>query len=114
MPRRRAASPVVARRFFLPGAPVPALKATIARGSPVPAAGTWHEGGGGWPTMTDGDDKICSAKGCRNPAAYALSWNNPKIHAPERHKIWLACAEHKDSLADFLDRRSFLKEISPL
>jgi hypothetical protein len=75
----------------------------------------------GWSFVTDhdadsidGDDRICSAKGCRNPAAYALSWNNPKIHTAERRKIWLACTEHRDSLADFLQRRGFLKDVSPL
>jgi hypothetical protein len=62
----------------------------------------------------DDDARICSAKGCRNPAAYALSWNNPKIHTPDRRKIWLACADHVESLSDFLDRRSFLREVDPL
>jgi predicted Fe-S protein YdhL (DUF1289 family) len=57
---------------------------------------------------------ICSAKGCRRPAAYALKWNNPKIHDADRRKIWLACDEHRDSLADFLDRRSFLRDVTSL
>jgi hypothetical protein len=60
------------------------------------------------------DERICSAKGCRRLAAYQLIWNNPKLHAPERRKIWLACDEHRASLADFLDRRGFLRQTEPL
>ena len=56
-------------------------------------------------------DLICSAKGCRQPAVWALRWNNPKIHPPERRKTWLACDDHKQSLSDFLDRRGFLREV---
>jgi hypothetical protein len=52
-------------------------------------------------------DIRCSAKGCRRPAVYALLWRNPKIHSPDRTKQWLACAEHRDTLADFLARRDF-------
>ena len=53
---------------------------------------------------------ICSAKGCRQPARWALLWNNPKLHTPDRRKVWLACSEHKQSLSDFLSARSFLRE----
>ena len=56
----------------------------------------------------------CSAKGCRNDASWVLTWNNPKIHAPYREKRWLACNEHRRSLADFLAARSFLRQITPL
>ncbi|NUT32713.1 MAG: acetone carboxylase [Hamadaea sp.] len=59
-------------------------------------------------------DRICSAKGCRNAAVFALSWNNPKIHTPERRKVWLACPEHRESLSAFLDARGFLREVEPL
>lgn len=55
----------------------------------------------------------CSARGCGNPAAWRLLWNNPKIHTPERRKTWLACDEHKQSLSDFLGARSFLREVEP-
>jgi len=58
-------------------------------------------------------EPICSAKGCRREAAYEVRWNNPKIHPPERRKVWLACEEHRESLADFLDRRGFLREVAP-
>jgi hypothetical protein len=55
----------------------------------------------------------CSARGCGQPATWALRWNNPKIHTADRRKTWLACDEHKDSLSDFLQRRSFLREVEP-
>ena len=57
--------------------------------------------------------EICSAKDCRNAATWALLWNNPKIHTPDRRKSWLACDEHKASLSDFLDRRGFLRDVEP-
>ncbi len=60
------------------------------------------------------DERTCSAKGCRQPATYQLVWNNPKLHTADRRKIWLACDEHRASLADFLDRRGFLRETVPL
>jgi hypothetical protein len=55
----------------------------------------------------------CSARGCTNPATWQLLWNNPKIHTPDRRKTWLACDEHRESLSDFLQRRSFLREVEP-
>jgi hypothetical protein len=62
---------------------------------------------------TGSEQAICSAKGCRNPGIWALRWNNPKIHPPERRKTWVACDEHRSSLADFLSARGFLREIEP-
>ena len=64
--------------------------------------------------MTDEAALVCSAKDCRLPALWALAWNNPKIHPPERRKTWLACAEHRESLAGFLDARSFLRGVEPV
>jgi hypothetical protein len=55
---------------------------------------------------------VCSAKGCRVPARWALAWNNPKLHDAQRRKTWLACDEHREYLADFLSRRGFLREVS--
>jgi hypothetical protein len=55
----------------------------------------------------------CSAKGCQAPAVHELRWNNPKLHTPERRKVWLACDEHRQSLADFLAARRFLREVAP-
>ncbi len=60
------------------------------------------------------DIPICSARGCRKTATWQLLWNNPKLHTPDRRKIWTACDEHKESLSDFLGRRSFLREVEPL
>jgi hypothetical protein len=57
------------------------------------------------------DDHVCSAKGCRDVAAHAVIWRNPKLHTPERRKVWLACDEHRQSLADFLALRGFLIEV---
>lgn len=54
---------------------------------------------------------VCSAKGCQAPAVWALLWNNPKLHTPERRKTWLACDEHRQSLSDFLSARNFLKDV---
>ena len=57
--------------------------------------------------------EICSAKGCQQPATWALRWNNPKVHTPERRKVWLACDEHRSSLSEFLGARGFLKDVDP-
>jgi hypothetical protein len=57
---------------------------------------------------------ICSSKGCRREATFQLMWNNPKLHEPQRRKIWLACDEHRDRLSSFLDARGFLREVVPL
>ncbi|KRE73157.1 MULTISPECIES: hypothetical protein [Micrococcaceae] len=57
---------------------------------------------------------ICSRKACRAQASWQLLWNNPKIHAPERRKIWLACADHRDWLEDYLQTRGLWKETLPL
>jgi hypothetical protein len=55
----------------------------------------------------------CSARRCRAAAAYALRWNNPRIHPAEARKTWLACLEHRESLSDFLRARRFLREVQP-
>lgn len=60
------------------------------------------------------DQRICSAKGCRQPAHYALTWNNPKLHTPDRRKTWLACPDHRESLAAFLSARGFLRDVETL
>ncbi|MEO5665209.1 MAG: acetone carboxylase [Nocardioides sp.] len=60
---------------------------------------------------TPEEPDICSAKGCQAPAAWALLWNNPKLHTPDRRKTWLACDEHRQSLSDFLGARNFLKDV---
>ena len=62
----------------------------------------------------EGGPAICSAKGCRAAASWAVVWNNPRLHTPDREKVWAACDEHKQPLADFLAVRSFLKRVEPL
>lgn len=57
---------------------------------------------------------ICSAKGCRQRARYALLWRNPKLHDESRRKTWLACEEHRTTLGDFLTARGFLRDIETL
>lgn len=66
------------------------------------------------PAETPAGPVTCSARDCRNPAVWALRWNNPKLHPPERRKTWAACDLHRESLADFLGRRGFLRETEPL
>ena len=56
----------------------------------------------------------CSARGCQAAATWSLLWNNPKLHTPERRKTWLACDEHRASLADFLAARQFLRDVERL
>ena len=56
----------------------------------------------------------CSRKGCRKGADYQLLWNNPKIHTPDRRKIWLACDEHRDWLENYLKERLLYKETLPM
>ncbi|CAN5510859.1 hypothetical protein BH11ACT8_BH11ACT8_15530 [soil metagenome] len=54
---------------------------------------------------------VCSAKGCTRTADWQLLWNNPKLHTPDRRKVWLACDEHRETLGAFLGARSFLKDV---
>lgn len=66
------------------------------------------------PASTDptaDEPSICSARGCQAPARWELRWNNPRIHQESRRKTWLACDEHRESLAEFLARRQFLREV---
>ncbi len=63
-------------------------------------------------TQADGPGfRKCSAKDCQNEAVWAVVWNNPRVHTPERRKTWLACDEHRNHLSNFLERRGFLREV---
>ncbi len=55
----------------------------------------------------------CSARGCRAEARWQVQWNNPRLHTPERRKIWLACDDHRGTLSDFLAARGFLRDVVP-
>lgn len=57
------------------------------------------------------DEPICSAKGCGADAVWAIRWNNPRLHTPERRKVWLSCDGHVDELRDFLALRGFVKDV---
>lgn len=50
---------------------------------------------------------ICSRAGCRSAATKQVVWRNPRIHTPDREKIWLACDEHVEYLHDYLAARDF-------
>lgn len=54
-----------------------------------------------------GATPVCSRAGCTNTAEWRINWRNPRIHAVDRVKIWAACEEHCDFLADYLRSRSF-------
>lgn len=56
----------------------------------------------------------CSRKGCPAEAQWQILWNNPKIHDPQRRKIWLACSEHRDWLENFLRARLFWRSTVPM
>ncbi|YAL81878.1 hypothetical protein ACMYYO_07950 [Dermacoccaceae bacterium W4C1] len=60
------------------------------------------------------DELTCSAKGCRNEASWAIRWNNPKLHSPDRRKVWVACGLHREELRDFLAMRGFVKDVVPV
>ena len=60
------------------------------------------------------DRPTCSARGCQYDAVWALVWNNPRLHTPDRRKTWLACDDHRESLADFLTARMFLRDVVPV
>ncbi|MGH8964402.1 MAG: hypothetical protein ACRDXB_03605 [Actinomycetes bacterium] len=66
------------------------------------------------PTRPAEEALVCSARGCTDEAVWVLLWNNPKIHTEDRRKRWLACAEHKDTLGDFLKARGFLRDVEPV
>ena len=59
-------------------------------------------------------EPVCRARGCGGEAAWGLLWNNPKIHTPVRRKVWLACAEHRTHLEDYLTTRGLLKGVVPV
>lgn len=57
---------------------------------------------------------VCSRAGCRAAATWRIDWRNPRIHAPDRRKSWVACDQHRDYLRDFLATRDFPVEVSRL
>lgn len=57
---------------------------------------------------------VCSRAGCRAPATWRVEWRNPRIHAPDRRKTWVACDEHVTYLRNFLAARDFPLWVSSL
>lgn len=66
------------------------------------------------PTPDVVGDLVCSARRCRNDAAWGLLWNNPTLHTPQRRKVWLACDEHREHLEEYLRVRGFLRDVVPV
>lgn len=66
------------------------------------------------PDALPDDDLVCSARGCRAGARWALRWNNPKLHTPDRRKVWLACDDHREHLTRFLSARGFWRDTVPV
>jgi len=68
--------------------------------------------------MSGADDEhaaaTCSRAGCRAAAHWRIDWRNPRIHAADRRKTWVACDEHRDFLRDFLAARDFPVTVAPL
>ena len=60
------------------------------------------------------DGLVCSRAGCRADAVWNVNWRNPRIHGPERVKVWLACDEHRDWFAEYLTAREFPVTVTPL
>ena len=58
-----------------------------------------------------GEDHECSRAACRNRATHQVIWRNPRIHAEDRQKIWLACDDHVDYLSEYLRARDFPVEV---
>lgn len=52
-------------------------------------------------------EHICARAGCRADARWQVVWRNPRIHAADRRKIWLACDDHVSYLRDYLAARDF-------
>lgn len=56
----------------------------------------------------------CSRAKCDSAATQRLEWRNPRIHEPDRIKIWLACDEHLEFLLGFLSSRDFPLRVLPV
>ena len=61
-----------------------------------------------------GVDATCSRAGCRAAARWRIDWRNPRIHAADRRKTWVACDEHVGYLREFLTARDFPVWVAPL
>lgn len=57
---------------------------------------------------------MCSRAGCRDDARWQVVWRNPRIHTPDRRKIWAACDAHVGYLRDYLAARDFPVAVEPM
>lgn len=64
--------------------------------------------------ILDDAEPTCSRAGCRAPAQWRIDWRNPRIHAADRRKTWVACTDHVEDLRGFLAARDFPVEVSEL
>ncbi|MGX1702402.1 hypothetical protein [Microbacterium sp. NPDC055357] len=64
--------------------------------------------------MTGAPDTTCSRAGCRATARWRIDWRNPRIHAEDRRKTWVACDDHVAYLREFLSARSFPLDVGEL
>ena len=60
------------------------------------------------------NELVCSTRGCRAPGTWGLLWNNPKLHTPQRRKVWLAGDAHREQLEQYLGARGFLRSTVPV
>jgi len=74
---------------------------TLAGGTPSDAPASSSQ------TGVESSTPTCSRAGCTEPADWNVNWRNPRIHGPERVKVWLACAEHREYLEGYLSSRGF-------
>jgi hypothetical protein len=63
---------------------------------------------------SDSLEPQCSRAGCDSTATVAINWRNPKIHAQDRVKVWLACGDHTEYLREFLLARDFPVVVAPI
>ncbi|MCA4131504.1 hypothetical protein [Arthrobacter sp. M4] len=75
--------------------------------------GGMEAGSGDDAAGTPNAEAQCSRKACRSAATWQLLWNNPRIHTPDRRKVWLACDEHREWLEDYLQTRGLWKATMP-
>ena len=68
----------------------------------------------GWPSEPPGSSSICTARRCQAAATSADRMEQPEAARPRREKVRAACDEHRQSLADYLAVRSFLRRVEPL
>ena len=61
--------------------------------------------------MIGADEFESSRAGCRNRATHQVVWRNPRIHAEDRRKVWLACDDHVGFLSEYLRAREIPVEV---